>query len=68
MKQTKSVGRLTNFERDSINKIHKDKEIFEKLNPTNRRLIYDFLLYISIGNLHHAKSKCYEIFCVEFPL
>ena len=28
MKQTKSVGRLTNFERDSINKIHKDKDLY----------------------------------------
>ena len=66
MKQTKSVGRLTNFERDSINKIHKDKEVFEKLNPTNRRLIYDFLLYISMGNYSYQTCTMLKASAMKF--
>ena len=38
---------LTPFERNSVMTIHKEKDVYEQLCPTNSKLARDFLLYIS---------------------
>lgn len=41
---------LTAYERDSITRVHKNKEDYAKICPLNQRLFTDFLLFISINN------------------
>ena len=62
----KTTDRLTAYERDSIMTIHKDKEIFNKLCPTNRRLIYDFLLYISIASYTYQTCTTLKASAMKF--
>ena len=62
----KTTDRLTAYERDSIMTIHKDKEVFNKLCPTNRRLIYDFLLYISIASYTYQTCTTLKASAMKF--
>lgn len=57
---------LTPYERNSIMTIHKEKKMFEKLCPTNRKLASDFLLYISINNYTYGTCMAMKATTLKF--
>lgn len=59
---------LTAYERDSITRIHKNKEEYAKICPTNQRLFTDFLLFISINNYTYKTCMAMKASVYAFML
>ena len=57
---------LTPFERNSVMTIHKEKDVYEQLCPTNSKLARDFLLYISINNYTYQSCTAMKASLFKF--
>lgn len=57
---------LTPFERNSVMTIHREKDVYEQLCPTNSKLTRDFLLYISINNYTYQSCTAMKASLFKF--